>query len=147
MSINAHQPNDRNECKIWQQNLQKLLNAWEHMLHNLDPNIYDLACIQEPYLNPINLTNTSTLGRFWDVLYPTNHHSNPERSQTLILVNKHLSKNNWHIIPINSSNIMAIELTGQFGKVRIYNIYNPCKNDRTLHFLEWHMHSKQIEHC
>ncbi|KAG2051729.1 hypothetical protein BDR06DRAFT_889424, partial [Suillus hirtellus] len=128
-----HQPTDRDNFKIWQQNLRKSLNAWEHMLHNLDPNVYDMACIQEPYFNPINLANTSTLGRFWDVIYPSNHHSHAARSQTLILVNKCISKNNWHIIPINSPNVMAIELTGQFSKVHIYNIYNSCKNDHTLH--------------
>lgn len=38
---------------------------------------------------------------------------------------------------------MAIELAGQFGKVHIYNIYDSCKNDHTLHFLEWHMCSEQ----
>ncbi|KAG1844473.1 hypothetical protein F4604DRAFT_1516830, partial [Suillus subluteus] len=119
--------------KIWQQNLHKSLNAWEHMLRNLDPNVYDIACIQEPYFNPVNLANTSNLKQFWDVIYPTDHHASAGRSQTLILVNRRLSKNNWHIIPIKSPNVMAIEITGQFGKVRIYNIYNPCDSDMTLH--------------
>ncbi|KAG2089123.1 uncharacterized protein F5147DRAFT_587326, partial [Suillus discolor] len=129
----THHTNARDDFKIWQQNLRKSLNAWEHLLHSLNPDVYDLACIQEPYLNTVNLANASTLGRFWDVIYPSNHHSNAERSQTIMLVNKWISKNNWHIILINSPNIMAIELTGQFGKVRIYNIYNPGDSDRTLH--------------
>ncbi|KAJ8584196.1 hypothetical protein M405DRAFT_747457, partial [Rhizopogon salebrosus TDB-379] len=93
------------------------------MLKNLDPHTYDLACIQEPYLNPVGLANTSNLQRYWDVIYPSNHHANPERSQTILLVNKKLSKNNWHIIPLDTPNITAIELNGAFGKVRIYNIY------------------------
>ncbi|KAG1796593.1 uncharacterized protein BJ212DRAFT_1234582, partial [Suillus subaureus] len=119
--------------KIWQQNLQKSLNAWEHMLRNLDLNIYNIACIQEPYLNPVNLANASNLKQYWDIIYPTDHHANTNRSQTIILVNKKLSKNNWHMVPIKSPNIMAIKLIGQFGKVCIYNIYNPCKSDTTLH--------------
>ncbi|KIK32192.1 hypothetical protein CY34DRAFT_102084, partial [Suillus luteus UH-Slu-Lm8-n1] len=109
------------------------------MLRNLDPNIYDIACIQEPHLNPVNLANASNLKQYWDVIYPTDHHANASRSQTIMLVNKRLSKNNWHMVPIKSPNVMAIELTGRFGKVRIYNIYNPCESDATLHFLERHM--------
>ncbi|KAG2064526.1 hypothetical protein BDR04DRAFT_941680, partial [Suillus decipiens] len=93
------------------------------MLHNLDPNHYDLACIQEPFLNPINLTNASNLRAFWDVIYPSDHHSSTTQSQVIILVNKKLLKNNWHIVPIKSPNIMALELTGHFGKVCIYNVY------------------------
>ncbi|KAG2755207.1 hypothetical protein P692DRAFT_20717662 [Suillus brevipes Sb2] len=113
------------------------------MLKNLNPHVYDIACIQEPYLNPVNLANASNLRQYWDVIYPTDHHANPERSQTIILVNKRLSKNNWHIIPLKSANVMAIELTGAFGKVCIYNIYNPCDSDSTLHFMERHMASER----
>jgi hypothetical protein len=131
------------DFKIWQQNLRKSPNAWEHMLKNLDPKTYDLACIQEPYLNPVGLANASNLRRYWDVIYPTNHHSNPERSQSILLVNKNLSKNNWHIVPLDTPNITAIELNGDFGKVRIYNIYNACDHARTLRFLERHMQAEE----
>ncbi|KIK37783.1 hypothetical protein CY34DRAFT_92142, partial [Suillus luteus UH-Slu-Lm8-n1] len=109
------------------------------MLRSLDLNEFDLVCIQEPFLNPINLANTSNLRTYWDVLYPTDHHTSPNRMQVIILVNKRLSKNNWHIIPIKSSNVMALEFTGTFSKVRVYNIYNPCDSDHTVHFLERHM--------
>ncbi|KAG1794546.1 uncharacterized protein HD556DRAFT_1236586, partial [Suillus plorans] len=127
---NEQHPNTN--FKIWQQNLRKSSTAWEHMLQNLNPNTYDLACIQEPFLNPVGLANASNLRQYWDVIYPTNHHSNPERSQSILLVNKKLSKNNWHIVPLDSPNITAIELNGNFGKVRIYNIYNACDHSRTL---------------
>jgi endonuclease/exonuclease/phosphatase family metal-dependent hydrolase len=109
------------------------------MLKDLDPNVYDIACIQEPYLNPVKLANASNLRQYWDVIYPTDHHTSPERSQVIMLVNKKLSKNDWHTVTIKSSNIMAIELTGNFGKVRMYNIYNACDHDDTLIFLERHM--------
>ncbi|KAG1802334.1 hypothetical protein EV424DRAFT_1331502, partial [Suillus variegatus] len=93
------------------------------MLKNLNPNEYNIACIQEPYLNPVNLANTSNLKQFWDVVYLMDHHNSAGRSQMLTLVNKRLSKNNWHIVPVKSPNITVIELTGQFGKVQLYNIY------------------------
>ena len=142
MQYNQNNP-PSTDFKIWQQNLWKSPNAWEHMLKNLDPKTYDLACIQEPYLNPVGLANASNLRRYWDVIYPTNHHSNPERSQSILLVNKNLSKNNWHIVLLDTPNITAIELNGDFGKVRIYNIYNACDHARTLQFLERHMRAEE----
>ncbi|KAG2336071.1 hypothetical protein BDR05DRAFT_897265, partial [Suillus weaverae] len=126
-------PSNRTDLKIWQQNLRKSQGAWEHLLRNLNPEKFDIACIQEPYLNPVKLANASNLGRYWDVIYPLNHHASPDRTQTIILINKRLSKNKWHAININSPNVMAIELLGLFGKVRIYNVYNPCDHDSVLH--------------
>ncbi|KAG2072176.1 hypothetical protein BDR04DRAFT_1014224 [Suillus decipiens] len=51
----------RENVKIWQQNLCKLNGTWEHLLRNLNPKAYDIACIQEPFLNPVNLANTLNL--------------------------------------------------------------------------------------
>ncbi|KAG2108668.1 uncharacterized protein F5147DRAFT_576667 [Suillus discolor] len=101
--------------------------------------MYDITCIQEPYLNPVKLANASNLRQYWGVLYLSNHHSSPDRMQVIMLVNKKLSKNNWHIVMIKSPNVMVVELVGDFGKVCMYNIYNACDNDNTLHFLERHM--------
>jgi hypothetical protein len=55
-------------------------------------------------------------------------------------------KNNWHIVPIKSPNIMAVELMGNFSKVHIYNIYNPCNSNNTIQFLERHMQSENNAH-
>ncbi|KAG2029193.1 hypothetical protein BDR03DRAFT_807958, partial [Suillus americanus] len=131
-STTNNSPN-RADLKIWQQNLRKSQGAWEHLLRNLDPDLYDIACIQEPYLNPVKFANASNLGRYWDVIYPTNHHASPDRTQTIILINKRLSKTKWRAINVNSPNIMAIELSGLFGRVRIYNVHNPCDHDNVLH--------------
>ncbi|KAG1767211.1 hypothetical protein EDD22DRAFT_773247 [Suillus occidentalis] len=132
MQDNHTEPQPNTDFKIWQQNLCKSSSTWEHMLQNLNPNTYDLKCIQEPFFNQIGLANTSNLRCYWDIIYPTNHHLNPERLQCILLVNKKLFKNNWHIIPLDSSNITVIELNGNFGKVRIYNIYNTCDHSCTL---------------
>jgi hypothetical protein len=55
------QRQQRTDFKIWQQNLRKSTNTWEHLLKNLNPNKFDMACIQEPFLNPMNLANASSL--------------------------------------------------------------------------------------
>jgi len=62
MSDTTNNNSNRKNLKIWQQNLHKSQSTWEHLLCNLDPELYDLACIQEPYLNPVKLTNASNLG-------------------------------------------------------------------------------------
>ncbi|KAG1867705.1 hypothetical protein F4604DRAFT_1584875 [Suillus subluteus] len=92
------------------------------MLRNLNLNEFDIASIQEPYLNPVKLANMSKLRQYWDVIYLTDHHNSLEQSQVIMLINKRLSKNNWHIVLIKSPNVMAIKLTDDFRKVRIYNI-------------------------
>ncbi|KAG2346982.1 hypothetical protein BDR05DRAFT_877369 [Suillus weaverae] len=76
--MNNHDDPPKPQFRIWQQNLHKSVNAWEHMLSNLSPDNYDLACIQQPYLNPVNLANASNLRRYWEVIYPTRHHDNAE---------------------------------------------------------------------
>ncbi|KAG2043246.1 hypothetical protein BDR03DRAFT_851895, partial [Suillus americanus] len=63
-------------------------------------------------------------------------------TQTLILINRRLSKNKWHTISINSPNIMAIKIAGQFGKVHVYNVYNPCDHNNVLRFMERHMNTE-----
>jgi hypothetical protein len=72
------QQEQQTNFKIWQQNLCKSSNTWEHLLKNLDPNDYALACIQETYLNPVNLANASNLRRYWDVVYPSKHHTSQD---------------------------------------------------------------------
>ncbi|KAG1889175.1 hypothetical protein F4604DRAFT_1515172, partial [Suillus subluteus] len=82
---------------------------------------YDLAIIQEPYLNQVNLAPSSSR---WDTIYPTLHGDNgAECTNSIILVNKRLSKNTWKIVPLKSSNAMAIKLQGNFGRILIFNVY------------------------
>jgi len=47
-----------------------------------------------------------------------------------------LATNHWESLPIDSSDVTAIRLTGEFGEVRIINIYNDCTHSRTLECLE-----------
>ncbi|KAG2134511.1 hypothetical protein DEU56DRAFT_738614, partial [Suillus clintonianus] len=91
------------------------------MLRNLNPNDYDLAIIQEPYINPVNLAPSSSR---WDIVYPSTHGDNGvERTNSIILVNKRLSKNTWKNVPFKNSNVTAIEFKGNTGKILIYNVY------------------------
>ncbi|KAJ7123432.1 hypothetical protein C8R44DRAFT_578268, partial [Mycena epipterygia] len=81
---------------------------------------YHLALLQEPYIDHLNESRTNP--RFISV-YPTPHKTSHERSRSLILVNSHLSSSSWTQIPIDSSEMTAIELRGDFGTVRVFNLY------------------------
>jgi len=69
-----------------------MIPAWEHMLKNLNPNKYNIACIQKPYINPVKLANASNLRQHWDVIYLTDHHTSPKRMQVIMLINRKISK-------------------------------------------------------
>ncbi|KIK76603.1 hypothetical protein PAXRUDRAFT_94048, partial [Paxillus rubicundulus Ve08.2h10] len=58
---------------------------------------------------------------------------------SLILVNKQVLKDHWQMIPLNMPDVTTIELTGTFGRIQIYNIYNDGTHGRTLGFLDSHL--------
>ena len=106
------------------------------MLRNLNPEEYDVALIQEPVINTVNLT---TANPKWNVVYPTTHNrERATRTRSVILVNKLISKDNWQTVPLDSPDVTAIELRGAFGKTRIYNVYNDITHGETLTTLENH---------
>ncbi|KAF8443287.1 hypothetical protein L210DRAFT_3396918, partial [Boletus edulis BED1] len=91
------------------------------MLRNLDPESFDLALLQEPVINSVNLTTTNPR---WNVLYPSCHNNDKApRTRAIILINKSLSKDGWRIIPTDCPDITAIELKGDAGRIQIFNIY------------------------
>ncbi|KAG2050494.1 hypothetical protein BDR06DRAFT_891588, partial [Suillus hirtellus] len=77
--------------------------------------------IQEPYIN--FLRNTSA-NHTWHVIYPTNHYSHPQqRTRAITLVNASLDSNAWKQISYPSSDVVIIQLSGQYGQCTIFNIY------------------------
>jgi len=57
-------------------------------------------------------------------------------TRSIILINKHLATNHWESLAIDSSDITAVHLTGEFEEVHIVNIYNNCTHSRMLECLE-----------
>ena len=106
------------------------------MLRNLDPEEYDVALIQEPVINTVNLTIANPK---WNVVYPTTHNRDrATRTRSVILVNKLISKDNWQIVPVDSPDVSAIEIQSDSGNTRIYNVYNDITHNETLTALEKH---------
>ncbi|KAJ6615792.1 hypothetical protein B0H10DRAFT_1800872, partial [Mycena sp. CBHHK59/15] len=58
----------------------------------------------------------------WASVYPTPHAYNQKVSQSLILVNTHLTSSHWMPIPLPSHDVTAIQLHSDSGKIHIFNI-------------------------
>ncbi|KAJ7117899.1 hypothetical protein C8R43DRAFT_901832, partial [Mycena crocata] len=115
--------------RIWQQNLNKNLVSQIHCLAAAKPEIYDLVLIQEPHIDFRGVSRSNL--RFASI-YPSHHSRRPSSSRSLILVNTRLPSASWSAIPIDSPDVTAVELTGEYGTLRIINIYNDCNHNDAL---------------
>jgi hypothetical protein len=93
----------------------------DFLINRLHPNNYDLVMIQEPYFD---YKKDSRVSSKWIAIYPLNHHDNPLRTRSMILVNANISSNSWTALSIDSPDITAIQINGEWGSLRIFNIYN-----------------------
>ncbi|KAJ6481017.1 hypothetical protein C8R45DRAFT_831717, partial [Mycena sanguinolenta] len=125
----AQQGRDARRLCVWQQNLNKSLRAQLDMLHSLKPDRYDIALIQEPH---VDFQNRSRTNLRFTAVYPTLHAERPGLSRSLILVNTNIPSHSWTQIPLDSSDLTGIELTGEFGTIRLINVYNDCDHNQAL---------------
>lgn len=130
MAAPAGPPPAMRNLRVWQQNLNRSLHAQLEMLSSLKPHKYDIALIQEPYTDFRGESRTNS--RFTSV-YPTPHVGPRKReTRSLVLVNTRIPSSSWSPIPFDSPDITAIELRGEFGIIRVINIYNDCEHNDAL---------------
>ncbi|KAJ7042936.1 hypothetical protein C8F04DRAFT_945023, partial [Mycena alexandri] len=115
--------------RLWQQNLNKSLDSQLDFLHSLKPSVYDIALIQEPH---IDFRGVSRSNRAFVSVYPPTHAENQRATRSLILVNSNIPSSSWTVIPIPYPDVTAIELVGNFGTVRIINVYNDCNHNGAI---------------
>ncbi|OBZ68140.1 hypothetical protein A0H81_12023 [Grifola frondosa] len=125
-------PNRPMHLRIWQQNLNKSLDAQLDLLHAANPDNYDLLLLQEPYLDHLNLTRAN---HHWTVVYPSRHHDDDTRSRSVILVSCKISTGAWVPISIPSPDLTAITILTNSDPVHIFNAYIEGDKDRALHAL------------
>ncbi|KAJ3001361.1 hypothetical protein NUW54_g6474 [Trametes sanguinea] len=118
--------------RIWQQNVNKSLLAQEDLLHRAHPNDYDLIAIQEPYLDRLALTRSTT---HWRVVYPSPHRTDAaSRSRSVLLINKKLSTNNWNPISIPHADVTAVTIrTEGAASIHLFNLYVDAHSDTAIH--------------
>ena len=104
-----------------------------NLLNNTDPKLIDFIFIQEPHIDFLNLTRANY---HWTVIYPSHHHASPKTTRSITLVSMRISKNKWKQVHIQSNDVTAIKLNGNFRTVTFYNIYNTCESADTLCFLQ-----------
>src|SRR5882724_11046672 len=97
------------------------------MLQLLDLNKYDIAAIQEPYLNH---NHNSCASHNWFTLYPKEHYAKSNKTRSLMLINKIIMTNKWTQIDLASSNVMTIQIQTPSGSVILINMYNNVRNSK-----------------
>ncbi len=97
----------------------------------LDPDKFELALIQEPYIDWLGLTRANSK---WSVIYPTGHRdkANKDKTRSAILVNKRISTNDWDEVDFDSPDVTVIRLRTPSGPLFIFNIYKDQTHDRTI---------------
>src|ERR1700677_4382633 len=124
---------------IWQQNINKSSASQHDLISSgklLEDNI-DIIALQEP---AINFLGKAIATKDWIAIYPTTHNANPVKSRSIILLKASLCTDNWTQIDFPSGDVTAVQLTGAWGKLTIFNIYNDCDNNNTITTLSKFQH-------
>ncbi|KAJ7136860.1 hypothetical protein C8R44DRAFT_608115, partial [Mycena epipterygia] len=129
MSHTALPQNRSRKLIIWQQNINKSLRGQLDLLHRLKPKTYDIALIQEPYFDQ---GGKSRVNRNWVSITPSSHTPRQHLTRSLILVNTRLPSLTWTAIPLPSPDVTAMQIFGDFGTIRILNIYNDGAHNDAL---------------
>src|SRR5882672_2895024 len=123
-------PNTDSLCiRIRQQNTNKSLVAQIDMLHRLDPKLFDIAAIQEPYLD---FNHNTHANHHWYTIYPREHFVEPKKTGSVMLIGKHMPTDSWSQVDFSSSDITAVQVQMRRGPTLIINMYNDNKNSDSI---------------
>ena len=120
-----------NEITIWQQNINKSPACQHNLISSnaLTQLNVDVLALQEPAINAFNQT---VAARDWIVVYPSTHEAEPSKTRSVTLIRAHISTDNWNQLDFPSGDVTVIQLTGDWGKLTIFNIYNDGNNNNTI---------------
>ena len=130
-SLNDTRTPSDNTLKIWQQNVNKSKICQHDLISNarlVRENI-DIIALQEPAINHLGGTITT---KDWTVIYPTTHTAEPQRTRSITLIRSKIITDSWKQLDINTGDVTAIRITGNWGALTLLNIYNDCEHDQTL---------------
>jgi Endonuclease-reverse transcriptase len=128
---------DRNDTgfRIWQQNVNKSQICQHDLISSarLTEQKIDLVALQELAISDLAVTIAS---RDWRVIYPSMHAKDPSKTRSVILICTNILTNNWSQIDIDSGDVAIVKISGAWGKLTIFNIYNNCDHDNTIELLK-----------
>ena len=120
---------------IWQQNINKSHICQHDLISSaiLAKKGIDLIALQEPSIN--NFGNTIA-SRDWSPVYPTTHGKEPHKTCSVLLIRNNLLTENSKQLDFPSGDVTVVKLNGTWGELTIYNIYNDCNSNDTVHLLK-----------
>ena len=74
------------------------------------------------------------------MVYLSNYYLPHDPIRSIILINTNISTDAYCSLDIPHSDISTIRLSGDFGSCSIFNIYNDCTNNNTIHTLNTFLH-------
>jgi len=81
--------------------------------------------------------------RDWVTVYPMNHTTASLKTRSLTLIRANTSTKIWSQLDFPSSDITVMQITGQWGKITTFNIYNDGENNKMIRLLtEFHHRNK-----
>lgn len=121
---------------VLQQNLNKSRTAQEDLINSDIHRNYDILVLQEPFIDAFGNMKAT---RKWRVLYPTSCLSDPVPLRVVLLVSADMNTNHWAQIQIpNTQDHLAVQFTGIFGSLMIFNVYNDCHHSDSIDRLRAH---------
>lgn len=137
---------DYRKLRILQINLGKSKVAQFELLNRNLAKCYDLILIQEPYINPHGFSPTPFSFR---PVFPASRNDKAKGlMRSVTWVNTELDTALWKEIRIPSNNdITAVQVSNEFGKITIFNVYNDGSHDRTLHDINSFLTRNRTDIC
>jgi len=123
---------------ILQQNVNKSSACQHNLLSNniLIREGINVVALQELVISGAGYTITS---RDWTLVYPTSHGNVLSSTRSITFIRADISADSWNQLDFPSNDVMVMQITGQWDKLTIFNIYNDRGNDDTVRLLtEFH---------
>ena len=133
----------QSELVIWQQNLNKSQVGQHNIISSgklAHANI-DIVAIQEPALN---FKDKTIAARDWIPIYPSTHEKEPRKTRSLLLISRRLPTENWEQVEFNSGDVTVVKITGNWGQITLFNIYNDCTHNETIHELMMYCRANRV---
>ena len=133
-----HDTTNQHQCEQREQKLphnlttkcKQVTNCTKGFLHQLNPDTYNFAAIQELYLDH---NHNSHATQQWYTLYPKQHYLTPLHTRSILLANKHIATDTWTQVDFGSPDIMMVLIQMGHSKVLVIGIYNDMEEQQALH--------------
>jgi hypothetical protein len=135
------------EISIWQQNVNKSLTCQHDVVSKkrLVSKGINIVALQKPVLSKSGLTIAL---RDWIAIYPSEHTNHPLKTRSIMLIRADTSSESWNQLDFPSSDVTVMQITGPWGKLTIFNVYNNGEQDNMIRLLtDYHSRNRDSLEC